>query len=435
MNLKKQFGKYCGLLLIAISSIISYGCSNDSDEVSQPGSIYGLVTDAKTAEPIRSAGVELYKYDTEALLLKTVTFDDGHFEFQDLRPGEYVIALVAEGYYNDAFYVEVEPARVARADMQLEKMETNMTVATIKADAKSNGTVSLYGYETYHYSGYNSKERGFIYGQNSNLTAENGTTVKAQSVPKTDGYNMTAEVKGLQKGKWYVKAYAKNKVGTAFGEIISFEVSGSPEVATLDVQNITESTATFNGRIIFDGDPKYTEKGFVYSSSFPNPTVDDAASATSKVIVTGSSKEFSANISNLKKDKTYYVRAYAKGSSETVYGATVSFVATSFVPYVIIDNIAVQLSDLSHGTDHSSAKDICSQSRVGGFSDWRLPTIGELSLIYANKDKIKGFAEAYYWSSTIYGSTSYYALTFETGRTEYWTYKSSLRVRAVRTIK
>jgi hypothetical protein len=31
---------------------------------------------------------------------------------------------------------------------------------------------------------------------------------------------------------------------------------------------------------------------------------------------------------------------------------------------------------------------------------WRLPTKGELNILYLNKDKIGGFANSFYWSST-----------------------------------
>lgn len=438
MSLINQSKKFCGLLLIAICALMSCGCSSDKEADLLPGSIYGLAIDAETAEPMRGTEVELYKSDSGALLLKTVTYDDGHFEFKDLQPGYYKLVVNAEGYEKEKYGVEVETARIARADMQLKKLETYMTVTTVRTDARSNGTVSFYGLQDCQYYGYDCTECGFIYGQNSNLTVENGTIVKTQIINKTNGYNMTTEVKGLTTGKWYVMAYAKNKVGIALGNVLSFEISGNPEVLTLDIKNITESTATLNGRIVYEGDPKYTEKGFVYSSSFPSPTVDDPESATSKVIVNGSGKDFSANISNLTKDKTYYVRAYATGSTETVYGAAISFVATSYIPYIIIDNIAVQLSDLSNGTNLASAKDICSQSRVGGFSDWRLPTLGELSLIYANKDKIKGFADDLYWSSTFSCSLVtgdyYFALDFGTGKTSDPRKDAFCRVRAVRTI-
>lgn len=418
------------IMVILLVGVTMISCSKDEPKNTKTGSIYGMVTDSDTGEPMRATGVELYYYGS--LLLKTVTYDDGHFEFESLKAGDYELKVAASGYEDEFYNVVVERGRTARADMQLRKLDTYMTVRTEGVEAHTGGTAVFKGDYTYKYNGYDPDEYGFIYGQNPNLSINSGTTVKSDS-------KMTVEVTGLQKGVWYVRAYAKNKVGYAFGNVLKFEISGNPEVSTQAVSNITDDTATLNGLIVYNGDPEYTEKGFVYSSSFPNPTIDDPQSATTTVVVSGKSKEFSANIADLVKDKTYYVRAYAKGSVETVYGTTVSFVATSYIPYVIIDNIAVQLSDLSQGTNFSSANDICSNSRVGGFSDWRLPTLGELSLMYANKAKIKGFADDLYWSSTFSRSLVtgiyYFALNFLNGKTDDPRIDSYCRVRAVRTIK
>ena len=60
--------------IMYISCMKSEECTED-----KLGSIYGIVAELSTAEPMRAMGIELYKSDK--LLLKTVTFDDGHFEF------------------------------------------------------------------------------------------------------------------------------------------------------------------------------------------------------------------------------------------------------------------------------------------------------------------------------------------------------------------
>lgn len=394
----------------------------------QEGSIYGIVTDSETAEPMRSTGVELYKFKEydPVLLLKTVTYDDGHFEFEDLLPGYYLLKVDADGYEEETFDVEVEAGRTARADMRLKKLDTKMTVITESVEARNDGTAVFKG--KYNYNGYSPDEYGFIYGQNPNPSMDNGTTVKTDS-------KMTVEVTGLQKGVWYVRAYAKNKVGYAFGNVLKFEISGNPEVSTQEVSNITDNSATLNGLIAYEGDPEYTEKGFVYSSSFPNPTIDDPQSATTKVVVSGKSKEFSAYIADLTKGKKYYVRAYVKSDSQTFYGEAVNFIAESPKPYYVLDNLMVQLTDLSKGVDWYAAKDLCEQSRIGGFSDWRLPTIGELSFIYAHKEEIGGFEKRNYWSSSTYGQYYYVVAFGDYGKSDYWGGQHSHCVRAVRSIK
>lgn len=112
-----------------LTSIIFVSCtkSEEGDE-DKLGSIYGIVTELGTAEPMKAVGVELYKKGAsssrDALLLKTVTFDDGHFEFKDLTPEHYQVKVVADGYeQTEEGYVVVEAGRQARIDLQIKNTE------------------------------------------------------------------------------------------------------------------------------------------------------------------------------------------------------------------------------------------------------------------------------------------------------------------------
>jgi hypothetical protein len=212
-----------------------------------------------------------------------------------------------------------------------------------------------------------------------------------------------------------------------------------PQVSTLPATNVTATTATINGKIENKGEPAYTERGFVYSNTFQNPTVEDDASATTKRVVSGTSVDFSANIAGLTTETTYYVRAYATNSNGTVYGESVSFKHTAIVDYVVLSsaNIAVQKTDISTGIDWTSAQSLCTASRVGGYSDWRLPTIGELSVLYTNRTTIGGFSTtsgSNYWSSTVYSTSYHYYYSFSYGEQSYNGTSYSYRVRAVRTL-
>lgn len=410
-----------------LTSIICVSCtkSEEGDE-DKLGSIYGIVTELGTAEPMKAVGVELYRYST--LLLKTVTFDDGHFEFKDLNPKYYQVKVVADGYdQTEEGYVTVEAGRQARIDLQVKKQETGMVVRTTDAIVKGI-SVTLNGECNDDYA----NEFGFVYSKDPKVS--NGTKVAGI------GYSskFTATVYNLSSGTYYVKAYARNSRGTAFGDVLEFTITGYPSVSTLAASNISETAATLNGHIDYVGDPAYTERGFVYSSTFANPTVEDAESATTKVKVSGSSEDFSANVAGLTKNKTYYVRAYVSNSQGTSYGESVSF-STDFTPYVVIEGLAVQKQDLG-SANRNTASDMCEASRVGGFSDWRLPTISELGILYTHRNEIGGFSNGVYWSSTFnysdeYGRYYYYVYSFSTGD-QFDSYsKKQNYVRAVRTVK
>ena len=410
--------------------IIATLCFMCSCEVETTGSIHGVVTEkSEKAEPMRGTGVELY-YDN-SLLLRTTTYDDGHYEFSDLQAGNYSLVVDAAGYVKLTHRVVVEEGRIARGDMQLVKVNTYMTVRTLDVTNIGGNFATLNGSCSYH-SSYPIRECGFVYATQSNPS--NGGTQITASVTS----NFSKPITDLKRGTYYVQAYAKNSLGTEYGEVRSFQIVGNPSVTTLAATNVTANTATLNGKIEFQGDPAYTERGFVYSNSFPNPSIEDDANSTTKRVVSGTSTEFSANISGLTAETTYNVRAYATNSNGTVYGASVSFKPTAIVDYVVLqsEGIMVQKNDISSGTDWTSASNLCKASRIGGYSDWRLPTRGELTALYNNRTAIGGFSSAWYWSGDSSGSYNYpyWAVNFNNGTVSNYSSSNSYRARAVRTL-
>ena len=165
-------------------------------------------------------------------------------------------------------------------------------------------------------------ERGFVYSESSMPTL--GSCIQKVTSTLTDSKNYSATVGGLTKGKtYYVRAYAINAGKEAYStNEISFTPSDAlPQVSTQAVTNIsrTAGKATFNGTIIDEGEPTYTERGFVYATTH-NPMVD----SDKKVVASGKGKgEFVANASGLVVGNTYYVRAYATNTQGTAYGEEV----------------------------------------------------------------------------------------------------------------
>ena len=106
-------------LLLYLLPLFLYGCTDSVDELDGKGDIYGVVVESTTANPVRAAGVSLYIQDETmpSLLLKTVTYDDGHFEFNKIKSGQYILIVEMEGYKEEGMYITVEAGRTARADM------------------------------------------------------------------------------------------------------------------------------------------------------------------------------------------------------------------------------------------------------------------------------------------------------------------------------
>ena len=88
--------------------------------------------------------------------------------------------------------------------------------------------------------------------------------------------------------------------------------------------------------------------------------------------------------------------------------------------YVVLADygLMVMRKDLAKGT-WSNASEMCKQLRLAGFSDWRLPTQGELAILYNERNKIGGFDtlnNVRYWSSTPAGGGFYMCHNFTDGR-------------------
>lgn len=261
-------------------------------------------------------------------------------------------------------------------------------------------------------------ERGFVYSQ-SHLPTVSDT--KVISYTSKGSANYSAEVKGLVIGEdYFIRAYAINDINTVYSDEIGFShETRLPSVSTLPVTDITETTAVLHGKIESVGIPAYTERGFVYSSVFYNPTINEE-----KVVVAGNGTgEFSANLSGLQDSVAYYVRAYAISSEGIVYGKSLSFMPCE-PNYIILPSagIMVQKNDINATElDYDEVETLCKSSTVGGFVDWRIPTIDELAILYINKDLIGGFANwslydnNYYWSSSEESSDFYWVLDIDFG--------------------
>ncbi|MFN9710461.1 MAG: T9SS type A sorting domain-containing protein, partial [Bacteroidota bacterium] len=91
-------------------------------------------------------------------------------------------------------------------------------------------------------------------------------------------------------------------------------------VTTTSVTSITTNSATSGGNITANGGAAVTERGVVWSTAL-NPTVD-LQTKTTNGTGTGS---FTANLTGLTPNTTYYVRAYATNSVGTAYGNEISF--------------------------------------------------------------------------------------------------------------
>ena len=87
--------------------------------VEEKGSIYGVVTDKATGEPVKNANVQLRPSGET-----TLTGTDGRYEFVDLKNGEYSITVSKTEYTDlvDDYVIVIDGDKAMRRDVQIEKI-------------------------------------------------------------------------------------------------------------------------------------------------------------------------------------------------------------------------------------------------------------------------------------------------------------------------
>ena len=133
---------------------------------------------------------------------------------------------------------------------------------------------------------------------------------------------------------YYVRAYAINSIGTAYGETTSFTTkNGLSTVSITGVGNIDSTSVTVGYAISNDGNYTITQRGVCWSTN-ASPSIADNKTSDGTDVGT-----YSSNITGLKPNTTYYVRAYSTNSVGTSYSATKPFTTNSKLPSILTISI------------------------------------------------------------------------------------------------
>jgi hypothetical protein len=344
------------------------------------------------------------------------------------------------------------------------------------------GTITITtGSDGYHTGGYISSDGGTAVTQRGVCWSTNQNPTTADSFI-TNGVgtglfnNLIASLGGCGT-TYYLRAYATNSIGVGYGNQLSIASGLLPLVETTTaITEITKTSATSGGTITSEGGCNMTERGICWSR-FPNPTINNF-----KIVSGSGTGTFTAAMTGLYPNDTYYVRAYATNSRGTGYGpelifktqagasgaAIGQFYAGGYVFYLDETGdhgLACAPSDLGSAlwgcygtsifgtqTDIGSgaantaiivancaetgiAGRLCNDLELNGYTDWFLPSRDELNLVYTNL-KLANIGDLMfniYWTSSENSNIDAWFQNFSTGdkaaNAKNWDYP---HVRAIR---
>ena len=148
-------------------------------------------------------------------------------------------------------------------------------------------------------------------------SSQNPTTSSSKTNDGTGTGTFTSSLTGLTPGTtYYIRAYATNSEGTAYGSQVTF--SSNPvllaTLTTTTASSITQTTAVSGGNIASDGGGAITARGVCWG------TETAPLASGLHTTETGTTGNFTSNLTGLTANTKYYIRAYAINSAGTAYG-------------------------------------------------------------------------------------------------------------------
>lgn len=431
------------LTFAVLAAVVLFGFNSCEDSASSGiATYYGTVIDETTDLPFE--GVDVKVTNGDRIHVATLTNSDGYFSV-DVRLPE-----INQDYYLLLGNARIGTKRVdfpgfgnGRYDLGIITIKGPSTPTVITNEVTNiKSKMAMGGGKVTSSGGFAVTKRGVCWSTSQYPTIANDHTEDG-----TGAGEFISNIGNLQpRTTYYVRAYAENEKGIAYGNQVSFtSASGVPTVQTKLVRVDSKTTVFCEGDVTDQGDSPVTERGICWGTS--TPTI--SSKKTSDGDGTGG---FSTSITVTDvHSQNLYFRAYATNESGTAYGEAIMIdhrnpynlptvkegsITWIVLPYDLLNGNMGSYSSSNYATPSyigNTAYVSCANLEAYDYTDWELPTRSTLELVYIHKSEIGGFADQEYWTSSYAGGSyySYYYVDFSTGKTGF-TYSSSYGVRPVR---
>lgn len=264
---------------MSMSSIL-LSCETKNDSlVEGTGSIYGVVTDFATGAPVANANVSLRPGGET-----TLTGYDGMYEFLNVDDGDHTI-IVSKAEYTDLiddYVISIKNGRRMRRDVQIRKLPTSLKIT----DTNGFDITSLdFGIDTYvtnkPFNIFNNGTISISYSLVYSCSWIKSVTSVSDKIKP--GHNVTVNIEiersKLAVGNNATDLYVISNNGSNVLEINAIGKEVIPNVLTLPMTSsngtITPWCNTFHAKVTEEGNPAYHKRGFCFSSTNSNPTIND----------------------------------------------------------------------------------------------------------------------------------------------------------------
>lgn len=214
---------------------------------------------------------------------------------------------------------------------------------------------------------FNIIEKGACYSKTVTSPTINDASAKDESEGNTVDFTVT----GLEEGAtYYISTYARTRDGMFYSTSITVKTQQTfkPTLGNLQEVQVNDDNAVIKASVTDDGGLAITKKGFCWSTSNSEPTIDNDS-----VISPSTGNNFEAVLTKLKYNTEYYVRAYAINSKGVGY-------SSAFIKIKTGSSTIATLKDMSANNPTPSTLDVSATVSTDGGAD-----ISERGFVYSSE--------------------------------------------------